>query len=191
MTSYRILWWIAACALALVGLVGTALTVPLEAALAMGLMLALFGGLMGLSFASDLPRVKHPVLAGAALFTVPGLCPGLSALLGPAGLGALVLLVATCPALVSFVARMLRGRVLPSETERAGMASPEDALRLQWEESTRQLERASSIEERLLVVHAREQILDDVMARSEGELPGYVWSTTTHRGGTDLSAQGA
>jgi hypothetical protein len=147
---------------------------------------------MGLALKQDLlPGIKHPILGGAALFVAPLLYPGLSQVLGPAAIGAIAALVLTSPWIVSFIGSRLRGRVLPSQTEVAGMAAPDEALRLQWMESTRQLERASTPRQRLLVVHLREQILNDLVERSGGALPDFVWSSVRGHGGPDRSAHGS
>lgn len=191
MTIHRVVWGCAVVATVAIGLAGTLLAVPLEAVVAVGLMLVVFGALMGYAFKDELPRVRHPILIGAALFTGPGLYPGLAELLGPAAVGLVALLAVLSPPVVSLTVRRLRGRLLPSETECAAMAPPEQALRLQWVESTRQLERAATLDEQLLVVQAREQILDDLVERSNGVLPDYVWRPASRDGGPDLSPHGS
>jgi len=115
----------------------------------------------------------------------------LSQVLGPAAVGVVAALVLTSPAVTSHMERRLRGRLLPTQTELAGMGAPDDALRRQWMESTHQLENASTLRERLLVVHLREQILDDLVERSGGAVPEYVWSSARGRGGPDGSPQGS
>jgi urease accessory protein UreE len=82
----------------------------------------------------------------------------------------------------------MRGRLLPSQEELAVMAPQQEALRLQWDESTRQLNRASTGRERVLVLSLREQILDDIARQTDGALPDYVWESTCDPGGRRSSA---
>ncbi|WP_432479292.1 hypothetical protein [Nocardioides sp. GXQ0305] len=161
----------------LVAVAGTLVAVPLGGAVGIGLFLGVFGGAMGLAFRSDLPRVRHPVLAGAAVCAAPALYPGLSEAVGHgAALAVVAALVLTCPWLHRRAARGLRRLVPPRSVGSGATAPPDRALRLQWDESTRQLERASTVGERLLLVRVREQILDDLVAASGGVLPGDVWA---------------
>lgn len=187
MTARR-LWRGAVGLTVTLALVGTALETPVWMIAGVGFFLASFGAVMALAFKADLPRLRHPVLAGAVLFTAPALCPGLARPLGPVQAVLVVgLLVVTCPAIAPRVVRRLRGRLLPSQEELAVMAPQQKALRLQWDESTRQLSRASTERERVLVLSLREQILDDI-ARTEGALPDYVWESTCDPGGRRSSA---
>jgi hypothetical protein len=190
MNAHRVIWRAAALVTVAVALLGTVLTVPLEGVIGMGIMLAIFGGSLGLTYRPDLPDVKHPVLAGAVLFMLPALYPGLAGVLGEAALVLVGLLVLTSPWVTTRLVRWLRGRVLPTADQAAMEASPAEALRLQWEESTRQLARAASVPDQLLLVRLREQILDDVLARNGGVLPTYVWAGTRDLGGPATWSRG-
>jgi hypothetical protein len=182
-------WCCAVGLAAIVALVGTVLETPLGMILGIGFFLASFGALMALGFRADLPRIRYPVLLGAVLFTAPALYPGLARILGQVPAVLVVgLLAATCPAVAPRVVRRLRGRLLPSQEELAVMAPHQEALRLQWEESTRQLNRASSERERVLILSLREQILDDIARQSAGALPEYVWASACDPGGRRSSA---
>jgi len=191
MSTQRWLWRVAVGVTGSVAVAGTVLIFSIEATFALLVATALFGAIMGLAVKGELPDDRHPILGGAAVFAAPLLYPGLSLVLGPAAIGVVAALVLTSPWVASGIERRLRGRVLPSQTEVAGMAPPDEALRLQWMESTRELERASTLPERLLVVHLREQILNDLVERSDGAVPEFVWSSVRGRGGPDRSARGS
>ncbi len=191
MRTERLLWRSAVTLTAAAALAATAATTPIQQILGVGLMLAAFGGIMGLAFRADLPPVKHPILGGAFLFIVPGLLPGLSSLVGPAGTLAVVgLLVVTSPPVASWIVGAMRGRVLPSQTEVAATAPRHEALRRQWEESTRLLDLAPTMRDRMLLVNLREQILDDVAQQADGALPDYVLAPAPGRGGRGRSSRG-
>jgi hypothetical protein len=193
MSSHRTLWLVAVA-----GTVGTAVVGSLGAmawgsALLLGVLLAVFGGVLGLALGPELTgRVGRPVLAGAALAVATALSLGLGHLIGglPA-LGVVVALGALSPFVTSRAARWLRGRALPGRTLAAASAPPGEALRLQWKESGRQLAMATTPSELLLIVRVRQQILDDLLERSGGVLPDYVWSTSPGRGGgPDIASRG-
>ncbi len=185
MRTYRLGWHIVNGAVCLLALVGTAFAVQPVLFLAIGATLAMFGALMAVAFKDDLVDVRHPVLTGAALASTPALLPGLAQVLGSATMAVTAVLVVTSPWVVTWLDRRLRPWLLPARIVQAGMASPDEALRRQWAESTRQLARATSIPERMLVVQARQQILDDVAARNEDRLPPFVWSLPEARGDLD------
>lgn len=185
MKTCRTLWFIAVAVACLIGLGGTVVAVPLSLILWTGVALAVFGALMAVSFKEDLAGVRHPILWGAALAVAPALVPGLSRVLGDATLPVVVLLVVASPWVVTLAERRLRPWLRPASIVRAGMAAPDEALRRQWEESTRQLGEAGSVADRLVVVQVREQILDDVAARHGGQLPAFIWGQTSPPGGLD------
>ncbi|WP_457208285.1 hypothetical protein [Nocardioides sp. P5_C9_2] len=185
MRAYRIGWHVVNGAVCLLALVGTALAVQPVLFLAIGATLAMLGALMGVAFQEELTSVRHPILTGAALATTPALLPGLATVLGGATLGVTALLVLSSPWVVAWVDRRLRPWLLPARIVQAGMAEPDEALRRQWAESTRQLAKATSLADRLVVVQARQQILDDVAARNGGRLPPFVWTTPEAPGGLD------
>ena len=181
MSAHRMIWRTAAGVTALVALIGTRIWMPLGPAVVMVLLTAGLGASMGLTFKDDLPGIEHPVRWAAVLLSAPTLYPGLAALLGEVtALGVAALLVASSPGAVALERRWLRGRLLPTQTELAGMAEPDEALRRQWEESTRLLQAASTPAELRLVLRLREQILDDLAQRSGGVFPAYVWTTPGH-----------
>jgi hypothetical protein len=183
MRTSRRLWFIAAGAACVLGLGGTVATVSPTLLLWTGFALAMFGGLLAVAFKDDLAGVRHPVLWGAALAVLPALLPGLSRALGDATIFVLTALVVGSPWVVARIERRLRPWLGPSRMFQAGMAAPDEALRRQWAESTRQLGEATSVADRLIVVHVREQILDDVAARHGGELPSFVRDSFGARGG--------
>jgi hypothetical protein len=183
MRIYRLAWRFAAVATGFAALAGTVATMQPEAFLAILFTMAMFGGVMGYAFKDDLPQVRHPILGGVVLFTTPALYPGLSQLLGAAAGGVIAVLVLTSPFVVDHAARHLRPRLVPSQVEVAGQAGPDEALQRQWTESTRQLNQAASLQDLLLIVHAREQILDELTDRTSGQLPDYVWDSRDGPGG--------
>ena len=185
MRTCRQLWFSAAGGVCLLGLGGTAVALAPSLILWTGFALAMFGGLMAVTFKDDLAGVRHPVLSGAALATVPALLPGLSRVLGDATGAVLAVLVLSSPWVVVRAERRLRPWLGPARIVRAGMAAPGEALRRQWAESTRQLGEATSVADRLIVVHVRQQILDDVAARHGGQLPAFVWDLPGARRGLD------
>lgn len=177
MRTHTVVWRLAVALAVILAVAGTLGALPLAALVGIGSCLALFGAMMGLAFKTDLSRVSHPVRLGAALAIAPGLMPGLVHVLGPAAAGVCgVLLIVTSPRASSWLVSLMRGRVLPSQTQQAGMAPPHDALRRQWEESTRMLDSSTTLRERLLVVNMREQILEDLLEQAGGVLPEYVWA---------------
>lgn len=190
MKGYRRVWYAAATVTVGVALVGTLLTVPIASLVGLGMLLATFGGAMGLTYKPELPEIRHPVLLGAGLFTLPALYPGLTHLVGVAALALVAVLVATSPWVWPRLVQWMRGRVLPTEDESAVLASPHDALRRQWEESTRQLARAPTVHDQLLLVMLREEILEDMISDGDGALPDYVWVGTSDRGGPETSTRG-
>ncbi|QBR91799.1 hypothetical protein [Nocardioides euryhalodurans] len=155
---------------------------PFEVVLASGFMMATFGAVMGLCLRSDLPQVRRPVVGGAVLCLMPLLYAGLGELLGAASFGVVVLLALTSPWAVARITRWMRVPLVPHETHAAATAPLEEALRRQWQESTRLLDAASTPRERLMVVNVRAEILDDVV-RSHGSLPAYLWTTDSGSGG--------
>ena len=111
----------------------------------------------------DLEHVKHPVLKGAALAVVPTLVPGLSQVAGPAGTATAAVVALASPWLVSRVLRSVQPWLLPSRLVQAGMADEDEALRRQWAESTRQLRRAGTVADRLVVVQVRRLVHDPLI----------------------------
>lgn len=182
--SARRVWRSAVVLTVIVALVGTALETSVWVGLGIGIFLASFGAVMAVGFKADLPHLRHPVLAGVVLFTAPALYPGLARTLGPVPAVLVVgVLVVTCPAVSPRVVRRLRRHLLPSREEMAVMAPQKEALRLQWDETTHQLNRASTERERALVLSLREQILDDIARQTDGALPDYVWNSACDPGG--------
>jgi hypothetical protein len=88
------------------------------------------------------------------------------------------ILLTTSASIVLNISRLIPNRCLPSDAERAGMAPPDEALRRQWTESTKQLCNASSDDDRLLLVGLRAQVLDDIVDRRDRMCPGWEasWS---------------
>lgn len=177
MRTYRRLWRTTAGATALLAVGGSLVAIPATMFLAIVFTTVTFGALLALVFKEDLVGVRHPAVAGAVLATAPVLCPGLEYLLGPAAFGLAAVLVLASPSVVRRADPWLRRWLLPSRLEQAGMADPDEGLRRQWVESTRQLAEATSVADRMLVVQARRQILDDLTERTGGELPAFVWAT--------------
>lgn len=183
MSTYRVVWRVVATITVLLAAVATAFTMELGVIFAAAFALAVFGTLIALTLRDDLGHVRHPVPKGAALAVVPVLVPGLSHVAGPAGTATAVVVAAGSPWVLTRVLRRVRPWLLPSLLVQAGMADEDDALRRQWAESTRQLQRATTVAERMVVVQVREQILDDVVARSGGPLPSFVWESSRGPGG--------
>lgn len=177
-TAHWVAWWVVTSSVVALGLLGTPGVMDWSRFLATVLALAVMGAATGLSFA---PAVGAGYVragtVGLVLFAGPCLEPGLWHVTGPASLVLGGLVALTPPPVVQWGRRLLRGRVLPTETEAAAMASPDDALRRQWTVSTTQLRDASTDAERLLLVRMRAAILDDLAQRSDGVLPDYVWAS--------------
>lgn len=177
MSTYRVLWRVVATITVLLASVATAFTMDLGVIFAVAFALAVFGALIALTLRDDLEHVKHPVLKGAALAVVPTLVPGLSQVAGPAGTATAAVVALASPWVVSRVLRSVQPWLLPSRLVQAGMADEDEALRRQWAESTRQLRRAATVADRLVVVQVRQQILDDIAVRSGCPLPAFVWES--------------
>jgi hypothetical protein len=176
MTSYRIAWRCVTAAVAVLAMGATILTVPVSLFLAIAFAFAMFGALFAVAFQDDLEHVRHPIVKGALLGAAPALIPGLGRVVGPvAGLLALGLALAS-PWVVGQAVKRVRPWLTPANVVQAGMAAPDEALRRQWVESSRLLREASTVSERAMVVHVREQILDDLAARNDGDLPPFVWA---------------
>lgn len=174
MRTCRHLWFTAIGVVSVLGLVGTVVAVEPALILWTGFALAVFGALMAVAFKDDLEGVRHPAAWGAVLAMAPALLPGLSRVLGDATLFVLVLLVVGSPWVLAWAERRLRPWLGPARLLRAGLAAPDEALRRQWTESTRQLAEATSVADRMIVVHVRQQILDDLAAEHGGQLPAFV-----------------
>lgn len=184
MAAWRTAWWAAAGGAAVVGAVFTPVAMGTGHAVPLLVSLSVLGAIMGWAVFGELPGVRHPVRLGIATFTTPFVMPGLLLLLGPATAWALVgTLFVTSPYVQVPIRRLVAERQHPSDIHRAGHASPEEALRRQWLESTRQLRRAPSDADRLLVVDLRAQILDDLVVHNGGHLPPYVWESLRESSG--------
>lgn len=173
--THTVLWRLALGLTATLAVAGTLGTFPLVVLLGIGSCFASFGAMTGLAFKTDLPRVRHPVLGGAALALAPCSTPGLAHVLA-AAVAWSVLMIVMSPLVSRWLISILRGRVLPSQIQQAGMAPLDDALRRQWEASTRMLDNSATLSERLLVVDLRDQILEDLLDQAGGVLPDYVWA---------------
>lgn len=189
MKTYRRLWRGTAGAMVLMAMAATAFTVPASLFLVIVCTLAMFGALTAVAFQDDLHDVRHPLVKGALLATAPALLPGLWNVFGPAGAALATLLVLASPWVVAQVARRVRAQ-RPGNVVQAGLADPDDALRRQWDESTRQLRQATSVADRMVVVRVREQILDDMAARNGGQLPGFALVLPEGPGGLDRRSGG-
>lgn len=183
MSTYRVAWRVVATITVLLAAVATAFTMDPGVILAVAFALAVFGALIALTLRDDFEHVKHPVLKGAALAVVPTLVPGLSQVAGPAGTATAVVVALASPWVVSRVLGSVQPWLLPSRLVQAGMADEDEALRRQWAESTRQLRRAGTVADRLVVVQVRQQILDDITARSGCPLPAFVWESSHGQAG--------
>lgn len=181
MSTYRAVWRVVATITVLLAAVATAFTMDLGVVFAAVFALAVFGSLIALTMRDELAHVRYPVPKGAALAAVPALVPGLSQVAGPAGTATAVVVAVASPWVVTRALRRVRPWLLPSLLVQAAMADEDDALRRQWAESTRQLQRATTVGERMVVVGVRQQILDDVAARSGGPLPSFVWESSHGR----------
>jgi len=190
MSARDVVWRSAVTLTVALALLGTVRAMPLAVFAASSFALATVGAMLGLAFRPDLPGVRHPILGGALILLLPGLYPGLAELVGPAAPGVVTVLVLTSPWLAARIVRWSRGRLLPTETQVAASAPPEEALRRQWEESTRLLELASTPRERMLAVDVRAQILDDLLRQTHGVLPGYVWASVPGPDGRGRTGRG-
>ena len=146
--------------------------------------LALFGAMMGWALSGEPPSQRRTIPLGIALFTAPFMVPGLVLFLGPAAWVLVGTLLLTSPYVVAPIGRLVAKWLRPTDTESVGLAPPDEALRLQWVESTKQLHSASSAEVRLLLVAVREGILDDVVDRYGAQLPDYVWAELSDSNGS-------
>jgi len=185
MTAWRTTWWTVAGLVAVAGAIGTPLALGNAHAVSMLVTLALFGAMMGWAFSGEFPNLRRTIPLGIAISTVPFMVPGLVLFLGPAACALVGTLLLTSPYVVAPVRRLIAKRLRRTDIESVGLASPDEALRLQWVESTRQLHDASSDEDRRLIIELRAHILDDLVDRYGAELPVYVWSELHDSGGPD------
>lgn len=180
MKLHRAVWRIILAATTLVGALATLASTPQEQVVATTLTTAAVGAVLGYAVLMDTP-VRHHVLTGAALFGWPALVlPGLVDLLGPWAWVVTGVLVVASPYVVGFTAHGLHRRARQDESSdvaRAALADVDEALRRQWLSSTALLETATTAEDRLAVVQARSQILDDLAERWGAGLPAYVWAS--------------
>jgi hypothetical protein len=176
-------WWSAAVAVLALALAGTVTHVPVQAVVAIGSLLLLVGGALGLSLREELPGIRHIVLCGAAALTLPALYPGLDRLLGDVAIVPVVALVLVNPRFVAWL--ICRRRSAPPAPSGVAATTSLDTLRREWEESGRQLARSASVSERLALAEVRQQILDDLDAQGSGSLPDFVWGPTSDRRGRD------
>lgn len=184
MTAWRTTWWTMAGLVAVAGAIGTPLALGKGHAVAMLVTLVLFGAMMGWAFSGEFPNLRRTIPLGIAIFTVPFMVPGLVLFLGPALWALVGALLLTSPYVVAPIGRLVAKRLRRTDIESVGLASPDEALRLQWVESTRQLHSASSDEDRLLIIELRAHILDDLVDRYGPELPDYVWTELHDSGGS-------
>lgn len=192
MSAHHIIWRLAATLTAIVAVVGTLAAHPVAPSLGIGVCAAACGAAMGLACRADFPRARHLPARGAASFVAPTLLPGLASASSPGTAAVLaVLLVVTAPPVSSALVDALRGRVLPSHTHVAGMAQHADALRRQWEQSTRVLETSLTLRQRLQIVMLREQILEELLELTGGVPPEYVWTSPRGKGGRGRAGIGS
>lgn len=185
MTAWRTTWWTIAGLVAVAGAIGTPLALGTAHAVSMLVTLVLFGAMLGWAFSGEFPKLRRTIPLGIAIFTVPFMVPGLVLFLGPAAWALVGALLLTSPYLVAPIGRLVARRLQPTDTESVGLASPGEALRLQWVESTKQLHSASNAEDRLLLVEVRAGILNDVADRYGAQLPDYVWAELSDSSGPD------
>ena len=184
MTAWRTTWWTMAGLVAVAGALGTPLAMGKAHAVSLLVTLALFGAMMGWAFSGEFLKLRRTIPLGIAIFTAPFMMPGLVLILGPAAWALVGTLFLTCPYVVQPIRRLVTKRLPPVDTERAGLAPPDEALRLQWLESAKQLHSASSDKDRLLLVEVRAGILDDVADRYGAQLPDYVWAELSGNSGS-------
>ena len=190
MTTWRTIWWVVAGVVAGAGALGTPLAIGTRQAVSLLIALAVVGALSGWVISGEHPSLRRPIALGIGIFAAPFIVPGLVHLLGPTAWALIGTLLLTSPYVIRRIGRRLARHLLPSETERAGLASPEEALRRQWLESTKQLRRASSDRDRLSVVELRAQILDDLVDRHGAQFPHYVWTALRDSSGSDHASGG-
>ncbi|RYP84053.1 hypothetical protein EKO23_17405 [Nocardioides guangzhouensis] len=179
----RRLWWTFFGVAVAAGSVGTLASLGPAQGIATLLTLLVVGGLIGFIVGRELPSSHYAVTGGATLVAAPVLIDGVVELFGPAvAFTVLVLVVATAPFVTGPVLRLVQRRTaVPEEVEEAALASPDEALRLQWRSSSAQLAQARNARERLLVVELRAQILDELAERDGGRLPDFVFDQTGPR----------
>lgn len=175
MSTWRKTWWTAAGLIAAAGALGTPGVMGTWPALTMLVMMALSGAGIGWAFTAENTDVRRSTRLGMWLVTAPFLVPGLVHLLGPVAWVLVGGVLVTSPPSVWLVRRFSSTAPGGNRNGGATPASPDDGLRREWLESTRQLREAASDGDRLLIVEARAQILDDLSARHGGRLPRYVW----------------
>ncbi len=182
MTRHRAIWLSTVVCVSLVGVVGTALVMPWTQAVGIAVCVGVFGTFIGFAFGEEFSSLRRTVLVCAALFGLSALVlPGLVHLCGPVAFGVVAALVLASPEASRPIVRLLRPHLGPPDLQRAGMADPNEALRRQWLAATAQLEEAARTSDRLLLVELRSRILDDLLERGDGRLPGYVWDSLSDR----------
>jgi len=184
MTAWRTTWWTMAGLVAVAGALGTPLAVGKAHAVSLLFTLSLFGAMMGWAFSGEFPNLRRTIPLGIAIFTAPFMVPGLVLFFGPAAWALVGTLLVTSPYVAAPVCRLVAKRLRPTDTKSVGLAPPDEALRLQWVESTKQLHNASSGEDRLLLVEVRAGILDDIADRYGALLPDYVWGELSDSSGS-------
>jgi hypothetical protein len=170
--------------------VGSLLTIGATRSLALVTGLGFLGVAVCLTRSGYLPTLRHPVRTITMWIAVLGLLSCLLVLPGGAAVLALGAMFATTAAALCLIRRqalVIRRRVdlqVPSGN------GPDDDLRREWLSSVAQLGTTPTSSDRLTIVQARQGILDDILDRSGGLVPEYVWASvestdgrSTHRSG--------
>lgn len=167
--------WTAGSLTVLLGLAGSFLALGAVRTLALASGMSVLGAAVHLARSRRLPVPRHPVLTITACIAVLGL---LSCLIVLPGGAAVLVLVGVLIATASVVGLIHRGEVYrPVHPVATGGTGAADPLEREWMHSTAQLQESRSVADRLVLVGARQHILDDLLERNEGRVPGYVWAS--------------
>jgi len=186
----RVVLWTTGGLAVLLCFVGTLLTIGTTRTLALVTGLGFLGAAVHLTRSGYLPTLLHPVRTITVWIAVLGLLSCLLALPGGAvllTLGALLVTTAAALCLIRRHALVTRRRM---DLQMPSGSGPDDVLRREWLGSMARLRATAAPSDRLTIVRARQGILDDILDRSGGLVPGYVWASvesiddrSSHRNG--------
>jgi hypothetical protein len=166
MRGGRAAWLVALTAASALGAAGAIRMMAPEQALATFVALGSIGSVFALAATPGLIDVRHPVLLGGLVGGGAALVvPGLGHLLGaPAAFGVIVWLGVGSP----WVAPRLADSLRASAAWSMPAVGEDERLRRRWNASTRQLETARTVEDRLRAVQLRSLLLDELADLGDG-----------------------
>jgi hypothetical protein len=170
--------------------VGSLLTIGAARTLALVTGLGFLGAAVHLTRSGYLPTLLHPVRTITGWIAVLGLLSCLLALPGGAALltlGALLVTAAAALCLIRRQALVIRRRM---DLQMPSGSGPDDILRREWLGSVARLRATPAPSDRVTIVRTRQGILDDILDRSGGPVPGYVWASVDSTDGRSSHRSG-